>query len=1165
MANEEKNHDDEVKDLLARLRSQMSRLDAAFGIGAQETESSDSEHTEVSQPTAVADEEAQAESEVNEEVSSPIFEEEDVVAEEKADPEPMCEEEADGKAVPVSSENEIKAQKEPLEQIDIFAALDEAAQEADLVSDADSDAACETPVEDEPCREDDDMPIFSKDDRPIVIRKENIALAEPLVDEVTEKEDVAVVTEGVLPTKTPQITGESQASIFVPNSPPAEEKPTVAAFPFSTERRFDPSKYDAMLAAYEKRKAEMQQAFEEEQEKKEPISDIPLSPVLMPSAPITVTESLDNQTVTSVMEEETPVTEEELPETTEELPVTEEVIPEITEDPSVTEEVIPETTEDSPVTEEELPEIEEEPSVTEEELPEITEEPSVTEEVIPEIEEEPSVTEEEIPEITEGLPVTEEELPETTEETPVTEEEIPETTEEPSVTEEEIPETTEEPSVTEEELPEITEELPETTEDILETVEETPPAEVVPVPPPMPRIRLAEADLSDTEHFTTNHAAAGRVHLAPAAYRARSDRAKERDLPHTDEEEDFMGGLPSGIRESLVGSPLGRPNRAQKNKESQNPTVVHSSKKRKKYHFFEELAAAREESESLDYVRHCLREDLHKTRIRLIAIAAFAFVLLLLENINRLTGVVPNGFVEVRTAGVIDALLLFGAVSFAWPRLHVGAKGLVHGRVLPESILLVECIMALVYAAVFGFMSLPVSYFSFVPALGLAVLYCFRVLYSETRLRIFEKTNAAGEKLLFSPTPQKEMHAEIHALGKSLEGEVPLVYRVRKTASVSGVSARSVAVCEEEGLNLFALLAMLVVALACFLITLLADGYHVVHAFESALFGAFVSAPIFFSGVHVFPMFRADSAAGDDSTVIGESTVKEAVSVEAIAFEDVEAAPSSGVILSGIQVHCDDPTTVFKYLTALYSHIGGPLCGRFSGMYVDRNGKNAALVELVDATKDGVSAAIDGAEIVVGNGSYMVSSGITPSYDATEERVLPEGKSGILYVAVNGMVCMKFYMEHRISAAFEKNVLRLHRLGIATILRTYDPNFNEKTLARASSLHDCRVHVVSKTVKQRNDFYAEKANGGIVTSGSSAMLLRLFLLCFRTHNILRFGKFFKALVCVLGCATSVALTILGAYAFIPSVYPALYHLVWLAIYMILAGCHIKLPHVSEGK
>jgi hypothetical protein len=106
---------------------------------------------------------------------------------------------------------------------------------------------------------------------------------------------------------------------------------------------------------------------------------------------------------------------------------------------------------------------------------------------------------------------------------------------------------------------------------------------------------------------------------------------------------------------------------------------------------------------------------------------------------------------------------------------------------------------------------------------------------------------------------------------------------------------------------------------------------------------------------------------------------------------------------------------------------------------------------------------------------------------------------------------------------------------------------------------------VSKTATERNDFYAERAVGGIVTSASSGKLLRLLLLCFRIRRRLRFGKAFKLIGTLLGGAIAVALCVLGVFAFVPSVYLALYHLVLLVLYMMFTAIGTKLPEISEGK
>ena len=1092
---DEKNQNDQVQDLLARLRSQMSQLDEMFGFGdtktpteeepdtpavAEETPSSEEEPflaEEILEEPEGAEAEAEEESEeANEEPEAEAEEEPEEANEQpeaEAEEEPEeANEQPDNEEAPAEDveayvgENAQSdglssvqaAAEEPL-QMDLFAEIDSLLDGVDVSEDTDAPSEFSAKTEDiAPTDvsslsfdEEDEIPVFSKDNIPLHIHKESIVAEYPeeeLQRAPEEETDTAFVTEVPAPSEDPlREKTESHASCFVPNAavPEEEAAPATALSPFSPERRFDPSKYDAMLATYERRKAE---ALEVKREPELPLDpkphEIPVTPILMPR---TTAFALPT----------------ELYDTEEDADSGESLAEELFE--PFSEELDEEPVEDAFAMPDDLPE------------------------------------------------------------EPPTEKEAP------------LPEKTPAPQ----------------------------PNKAEPEQPAHVRVVLAQGELSDHERDSRSHVSTGRVHLAPTAYRAIDERGqgKSRYTAEDDDEEDFMDGLPSGIRDSLVGFPLGRPNRAQAwNVDADE--VQKSKKKRKTYRFSEELEGMHDEEDAAPgYVRHHLKETLRQTRARLIVIAVLSFVLLLLENISLVQGFVPPDFVEVQTAGIIDALLLAGVAIAAWPRLSVGIKGAFHGRVLPESILFLQTLLAFVHAVVLGVLGEPTLYLSFVPALGLSILYSFRVLRCETNLRTFEKSHTAGDKLILSPASKRDIYPT--ASGKKADTGTEKLYRMQKASAVRGFSERSSKVCEDEWLNLGILLSSLLVGGACFLLA-----YFVIHstpatAIRAALFGCFLSSPLAMLGVHVYSMHRADRAAGADSAIAGEATVREAVAMKAVAFEDIEAAPSSGVVLSGIRVHCDDPTAVFKYLTALYGHIGGPLCGRFSGMYGDKNAPPKANVELVGATRDGISAIIDGAEIVVGNGQYMTVSGITPAYDPEDERVLSDGRSGVLYVSVNGMVCMKFYMEHRISLTFEKSVMHLHRLGISTILRTYDPNFNEKTVARSAALRECHTQVIGKTVEQRNDFYAEQADGGIVTSKNSTKLLRLFLLCFRTHRMLRFGRVYKLIAAVLGTSVSVALCVLGIFAFLPSVYLALYHLVLLALYMLVVTVGIRLPEISEGK
>ncbi len=1075
---DETNQNDQVKDLLARLRSQMSQLDEAFGLvdGKEKPESTPVVAESLEESDEIEIKEAPAlEAEAPEETVAEAVEQsedEDVLPDELTAAEP-----SDGIAEPAPV-TESLPEEEP-SQLDFFDALDVAAPSPEDGMTPEEDVAPALDGREENIAPDfdegeDEELVFAETDAPVYVRRESIVAEEPVA--ATEEISLAPVVveidrnEAQIREKT-----ETHTSVFVPDAPHVEEPIVTDRSPFAPQQRFDPSKYDAVLAAY------AQQAQGDGDKPQPPHEEKTEKP------PVVLPESILFS-----------------------LPAVEQTLPDAL-----------------PPTEEEAVEAETEVEIeAEAEESAACEAPSEQEAV--ELEEETeTATEAEI----------EAEAEAEAEAEPETEAEI-----------EAEPEAEADMEAEKQEQP-------------------APPSNPQAVQPSA-RVVLAADDLSDNDRGLRTGEFTGRVHLAPSAYRIKSENilARGETGERERDEEDYMQGLPQGLRRSLESFPLGRPNRAQSTKDEKEPLASRrrEPKRRRRYLFPEEC---NDGSESLDvtggYLRHQLKEDVHQTRGRLIIIAVLSFILLLLENITKLPDLVPHTFVDGKTAGMIDMLLLLGVTCAAWPRLRIGFLGIFRGRILTESVLALEVVIALLYAAVFGALEMPVLYFSFVPALGLALLYSFRVLDRERQLRELRVTKASGEKLVFSPTARKDMRAELRALGE--EGErTPLVYRLCKTEFVGGFFQRNAAICEDERLNLGLLLAMLLVGVGCFFISFFLgnNAWHV--ALQSGVFGAFLTAPLLMCAAHIFPMHRTERVAGEDSAIVGEATVRECVSARAVTFEDTEGMSREGVSLSGIQVHCNDPAAVFKYLTALYGHIGGPLHGSFSGIYVGQS-NDGAFVELIDATGDGVCAIIDGAEIVVGNGRHMVKNRILAKVEAREETMLPSGRSGVLYVAVNGMVCMKFYMEHHISHAFEKNVLRLHRLGLETVLRTYDPNFNEKTLARNTALGSCRVHVVSKRADQLGDICLDRADSGIVTHGDSHKLLRLLLLCFRTSRALRFGWIYKLAFGVLGGGAAVLSAFLGLYSFIPSVYLALYHLVTLFGFMVFTTFFIRLPDISEEK
>ncbi|MBO7170932.1 MAG: hypothetical protein J6W28_07135, partial [Clostridia bacterium] len=586
------------------------------------------------------------------------------------------------------------------------------------------------------------------------------------------------------------------------------------------------------------------------------------------------------------------------------------------------------------------------------------------------------------------------------------------------------------------------------------------------------------------------------------------------------------------------------------------PKPEKKRKKRKKRIFIEEERESCDPADS-ELVRERLQGDLHATRARFVIVSVFALLLLILENVPFFSS---YDLLHAGKEVYADAFLLFCIAIAAYPCLHMGACGVRYRCFLPETILLAQWILSFLYALAFAVLEVSVPHFSFVCALGLCVSLFFHMIWRENRVTCFEQLTKKGDKLVLSPISKKDMKVERQALEKE-NGAAPNMYRVRRTAFVDDFSYRTSSICEDDVSNFVALLLVLLSSVAAFVVAFVLTK-SVQEGFGAMALALALVPPLAMCAVHVYPMNCALSVAGTDSTILGEETVNEAVALDAVAFEDIEAISPKEVKVSFVRIY-ENPTFVLSCLNAIFRGVGGPLAGYFASADQTKDATKRS-VKLEESGSGGFTATVDGMSFCVGGGEYMERKNSLPAFDAKDAKAQSEGLS-VLYVAMNGNVCAKFHIEYGIAPAFEKNVRRLSRLGITALIRTYDPCLSNELLEKIPSLASQKVRVVHKTPEQRADFAVAHAVGGIVTSGHSSKLLQLLFLCFGVQRTIRAGRIYKLSLAVLGAVGAVALAFLNAFGFLPSAVVALYHILWLFLNLLYVRCRIRIPKTTEGK
>ena len=676
-----------------------------------------------------------------------------------------------------------------------------------------------------------------------------------------------------------------------------------------------------------------------------------------------------------------------------------------------------------------------------------------------------------------------------------------------------------------------------------------------------------------------------RVRIAPEAYRFRptvetvknvkpipdnkAHRVVTAQNEMDDDADNFLNSLPDAMRRAIGDHPLGRIPFVQKEKDAQQED---KPKKKKKVSEEARLRALFPEERAEEYDSRTKYSTLHARlvresrlcRLQLVIVSVLALFILALECLPFLfPNVLEAVFVEPSATAYAECVLLCVILFASAKHVRVGVHGLFHRRVVPESLAVIELLAAVLYNLVFAMLKIKVVNFSFAAALCMVFLVYFRAMHAENRLSVFSFITANGDKLVFTQIPKKKARAEANALGKNLDQECASIYRIRKTAFVEEFSARTGTVCEDFTVNLVLLFCVLGVSLLSFGVSLATEKVLSV-ATAAAFFTLSLGIPVSMCASHIYPMRRTLGLAGEDATVVGEVSLRECGKLDAVAFEDVEAIPSKNVKISHMKIYAGDLSTVLHYVISLLHEVGGPLYGHFVSAL--KKGEHFGETKLLESTAGGIAATVEGADLLLGNEDYMLRHKLMPEKDKDDAAALAGGRATVMYVAVNGCICAKFYVSYSVSASFESTVRRLNKLGIATVIRTYDPNLSEAFLLRISSLGDCRVHVVNKTVSQLGDFGAVQMPAGFVTSSHSGKLMRVLFLGLRARRALAFQKILKIVCAAAGMAAGFALSVFfGLHNILPSAVLGLWQMLWLLLAVLSVRLAVRPQKTAEGK
>ncbi len=238
---------------------------------------------------------------------------------------------------------------------------------------------------------------------------------------------------------------------------------------------------------------------------------------------------------------------------------------------------------------------------------------------------------------------------------------------------------------------------------------------------------------------------------------------------------------------------------------------------------------------------------------------------------------------------------------------------------------------------------------------------------------------------------------------------------------------------------------------------------------------------------------------------------------DAVVFADGHLFKDCDASDTGIKLYCDDSKTreLFVCLGAVYSKIGGPMQNTFSSVL----GDEAHNVKMVRITRSGFEAVVDNkANLIVGSSEYLSRYGImTDRADAKE--------LGIVYVAMNSLLCAKISATYKTQPLFEQLSEILDDYDVRTVIETYDPIISGKYVAKCRHFTAAPISVVHKNINDYNSSDKGKSalgRAGAFVTSSRLKLVELLTFCKRITKLRRINTAFlvtsyavAAVACVL--------------------------------------------------
>lgn len=489
----------------------------------------------------------------------------------------------------------------------------------------------------------------------------------------------------------------------------------------------------------------------------------------------------------------------------------------------------------------------------------------------------------------------------------------------------------------------------------------------------------------------------------------------------------------------------------------------------------------------------------------------------------------PLGISRIAGADALLDLQLLLLISLcAYRTVALGVRSVLFGRLRYEGILSLLLLFFVIYDV--ALYALGVSH-GLLCALALAVSLCASVWV--------ETAEAEVERGIL------ELLGDPRGVSAALPFEGKGRLRVARLEHADGFDEHIADHKENAHSRFLLLLGILAVAtLALVAAVVLEDGRNPIGVALSGALLALPSGALLARRLYLAGMQRALLAR--KTALIGESAAYSVARHNVFSIDDTEAFDPSDLKIKLINVFDDFRLDeALRLIAGVYSRLGGVFAVVLSKMCEEAGGPLE--LELRESCDIG-AVADDGVRAVsVGTRAFMVERGATFPPDAEEDTLLLGQRLAALYLALDGAVVARIFVEYTLSTGFENLADQLARLGTKLELRTADPCLSEEYLTRLSSLPRgvlslCRVEGSELLCEKRT-----RAESCFFTANRPRSLVGAWLAFRRYRRARRRSEALSVLQLLLGIAMLGVAVFCFETPLLPISLVALYHLLTILI------------------